>query len=239
MTELGEMLRAARQKRGLSLSEAAAATRIQAAYLDAIENGDYSILPGAAYATGFIKNYARYLGIHPDDALQDYHGRGYTAQPAVRAATRVLATGYESHNRTRLLWTLGAVFLLLVGGFAIKQYSDSVHAYAPPLNVTPANLGTGSVSQLRTAAHTNFQLGLRASAPVWVRVRADGAKVFEGILRPHRRFKTWSAHRTIYVITMNGANLSVQYNHRRLGPFAAQPGLTVKVATPSGWQNAA
>lgn len=241
VSELGETLRGARQKHNLSLAEAAEGTRIKITFLEALENGDYSLLPGPAYVTGFLRNYARYLGLHPDDLVQEFHGSRPVPQPMVKAATRVLASGYERQNRTRLLWALSALALILIAGYTIKHYRESTqNAYSSPLNVTPANLGATIAIQNhpahQVAAIHNVRLWLKATDAVWVRVTADGARRFEGILHAYTAGRYWQARHSIYVATYNGPRLQVIYDGRNLGRFSSRAGLTVRVGTPTGWQ---
>src|SRR5437870_13740634 len=69
---LGEKLRQAREERGIPISEVAEQTRISSLYLQSIENDDYKILPGGIFNKGFIKSYAKYVGIDEQEALLDY-----------------------------------------------------------------------------------------------------------------------------------------------------------------------
>lgn len=69
---LGEKLRQAREDRDISISEVAEQTRISALYLEAIENDDYRTLPGGIFNKGFVKSFAKYVGIDEHEALQDY-----------------------------------------------------------------------------------------------------------------------------------------------------------------------
>src|SRR5438105_4365055 len=69
---LGEKLRQAREERGIPISEVAEQTRISSLYLQSIENDDYKILPGGIFNKGFIKSYAKYVGIDEQEALMDY-----------------------------------------------------------------------------------------------------------------------------------------------------------------------
>src|SRR5205823_4019606 len=73
VSEVGDTLHTARQKKNVTLSEAADATRIKRSFLEALEHDDYSQLPGPAYITGFLRNYAKYLGLHPEDVVQEYY----------------------------------------------------------------------------------------------------------------------------------------------------------------------
>jgi len=69
---LGEKLRQARDERGISISEVAEQTRISSMYLELIENDDYRTLPGGIFNKGFVKSYAKYVGLDEQEALQDY-----------------------------------------------------------------------------------------------------------------------------------------------------------------------
>lgn len=66
---VGEQLRQAREARGWSLEEVAQATRIRLRYLRALEDGDWASLPPRVYAIGFLKLYARQLGLDPNALL--------------------------------------------------------------------------------------------------------------------------------------------------------------------------
>ncbi len=72
MGNFGLELKKAREARGLSLSEAAAATKIKLDYLRALEEGAFDRLPPLAYLRGFIKIYARYLHLPQEPLLRQY-----------------------------------------------------------------------------------------------------------------------------------------------------------------------
>jgi cytoskeleton protein RodZ len=71
-TRIGEELRAARVALGLSLADMAAQLRIRRPYLEALEEGRLSDLPGAAYAVGFVRTYAVALGLDADSATRRF-----------------------------------------------------------------------------------------------------------------------------------------------------------------------
>ena len=74
---LPERLYAARERKGVDLYRAERDTKIRARYLGALERGDYKELPGAVYTKGFLRNYALYLGLDPDEVLVQWrHERG-------------------------------------------------------------------------------------------------------------------------------------------------------------------
>jgi cytoskeleton protein RodZ len=96
---VGELLRDRREELGLDLDEVAESLRIKAIYLAALEQGRAQDLPGPAYAIGFIRAYAQYLGFDSDRVLERYkaetaevHARPDLALP-VPLGTRSLPGG--------------------------------------------------------------------------------------------------------------------------------------------------
>ena len=67
---LGHWLRERRGERGLALEQVEEDTRIGHSYLEAIEGDHFELLPAPVYARGFVRLYARYLGLDPDEAAQ-------------------------------------------------------------------------------------------------------------------------------------------------------------------------
>jgi len=84
MDTLGEWLRQAREGLGGSIEEAAAATRIRARFLEALEAGDFAAFPGGdVQLRGFLRIYARYLVLPPDVVLARYDAEVRGAEPAL------------------------------------------------------------------------------------------------------------------------------------------------------------
>ncbi len=69
---VGETLRRARLAKKLELQDIAAYLCIRARFLDALENGNTKELPGDAYAQGFVRSYAAYLGLDADKTVAEY-----------------------------------------------------------------------------------------------------------------------------------------------------------------------
>lgn len=72
MDELGNILREAREAKGLTLSEVQEQTRISTKFLAAIENGQYNLLPTPVHVRGYLRNYARFLSLDPSPLLERY-----------------------------------------------------------------------------------------------------------------------------------------------------------------------
>ncbi len=75
--QAGSELREARERLGWDLGEVAAALRIKLAYLQAIEDGRISALPGNAYALGFLRTYATTLGLDPDEVARRFRAEAH------------------------------------------------------------------------------------------------------------------------------------------------------------------
>jgi cytoskeleton protein RodZ len=69
---LGEALSRSREALGVSIADVANHLRIREPFLDALEAGDHAHLPGQAYAIGFVRSYANFLGLNGEEAVRIY-----------------------------------------------------------------------------------------------------------------------------------------------------------------------
>src|ERR1700743_173567 len=105
MDEIGSVLREARMRARIDISEVEARTKIRAKYLRAIENEEWDLLPGPIYVKSFLRTYGDFLGL--DSRLlvdeykrryerpADYEGRSSTSPPTTARG------GARRHNRPR------------------------------------------------------------------------------------------------------------------------------------------
>lgn len=75
MGELGELLKQTRESKSLSLAEAEESTRIRQRFLKALEEEDFEELPDEVCARGFLRNYANYLGLDPQQVVSMHAGQ--------------------------------------------------------------------------------------------------------------------------------------------------------------------
>jgi len=78
-TEIGQKLRRMRQARNLSLEDVSRATFMRVHYLAALEEGNFNALPSLAQARGFLRAYAEYLGMEPENLLAELQPEGEPA----------------------------------------------------------------------------------------------------------------------------------------------------------------
>ena len=79
MFEIGNSLREARERQGLAYPEIESATKIRAKYIRALEEEDFTAIPGDAYIRGFLRTYAEYLGLDGDVYAEEYASRFLTS----------------------------------------------------------------------------------------------------------------------------------------------------------------
>ncbi|OFW60553.1 MAG: hypothetical protein A2133_11855 [Actinobacteria bacterium RBG_16_64_13] len=72
MPDIGNSLREARIRKGLSIKDVEAVTKIRTKYLEALEQGDYEILPGSTYVKAFLRSYATFLKVDGDALVEEY-----------------------------------------------------------------------------------------------------------------------------------------------------------------------
>ncbi|HEX8735634.1 MAG TPA: helix-turn-helix domain-containing protein [Pyrinomonadaceae bacterium] len=142
---LGEKLRQAREARGISISEVAEQTRISALYLEAIENNDYRTLPGGIFNKGFVKSFAKFVGVDEQEALQDYSQllaeQGAESGDDPKTYRPEVLT--DDYSRSSMLPTLIFAFIilaLLTGGilWGLNYYQNSQNHVATNNNANQA-----------------------------------------------------------------------------------------------------
>jgi|WetSurMetagenome_2_1015567.scaffolds.fasta_scaffold158636_2 cytoskeleton protein RodZ len=119
MAPIGDQLRAARERKGLTLERVADETNIAKRYLAALEAEEFGVFPGDPYAIGFLRNYAEYLGLPSDELATSFKNMRIQEQPAPiqeliprrgpsRAAIAGIACGAVALAAVVLVLALGA-----------------------------------------------------------------------------------------------------------------------------------
>lgn len=141
---IGDRLRNARQALGLSLEEIESATRIRRAYLEALEREAFGDLPNPAYIRGFLRSYAAYLGIPPDELLGLYptSGPGLITHPDSAVEVRITpATRFSPVRRVALALGIVVGLGVLILGYVlygqIRQFTHTAPVTPPGLSAPP------------------------------------------------------------------------------------------------------
>ncbi len=134
----GSWLRREREIREIPLHEIAEVTKISIRYLEALEQDRFDVLPAPVFAKGFLKEYARYVGLDPDDVINSYltsqqDGEVVEEEPLVETPT-------GSRSSATLMGT--AIIVLLAAVAAVVFYSERFRGEAreaapPPIAAPP------------------------------------------------------------------------------------------------------
>jgi len=134
---VGGELRAVRERLGWRLSDVAAELRIRLPYLEAIERGELSALPGAAYQTGFVRTYSQALGLDGDEILRRFRAEGTGFVP--KAELTFLAPVPDRAVPTGAIVLLGVV-LVLVGYGLWYRHTEQEARLAAEIPSVPTEL---------------------------------------------------------------------------------------------------
>jgi len=258
MKELGELLRAARLQKGVSLDEASSATRIRRQWLGAIEDGDFRVFPGPAYATGMLRNYAVYLGLNPDEILQTYHALTPATPISMAPATTVGEERMRRRSRRRTSWVFIGLLALLLAAFGVKKYDDNAHSTgnASPIS-TSGLVSPQTASKSRITATSGFtvtppkthkthrlihlrsqgtvaRVGVHAIQNAYLGVKINGVQVFWGPMTTGM-YKHWSGRR-IVISTRRGNAFKLHADGKLIGLFGPYASRVHAVITPTGFK---
>jgi len=128
MGELGTWLRETREAQDLSLEEIEAQTRIRRIFLQALEEGDYGVLPGEVYVRGFLRNYALYLGLDPEEVRRRYNegmlNQGLQQHAQSGSGFKPIDAALERPSRpiSTLVTRIALILLFLVGATGVGAW---------------------------------------------------------------------------------------------------------------------
>ena len=203
MAALGERFRAAREARGLSLSDVAEQIRIRSVYLGAIEDENWSAIGAPVYTRGFLRTYARFLGLDPEEVVNDFNAITASAPATTHSAPTTSAVSVSRLHETRqrnlspLIWVASLVAIALVAFVFYNEFTmharqvrtaaalpsnNPAAASAAPADGSPAPEASaaGLAPPAATPVVQSKTLELKVSKASWIRVAVDGSVSMEG-----------------------------------------------------------
>lgn len=237
--------------RGVSVEEIANATKISVRALQALEEEEFSKLPGGIFTRSFIRSYARYLGLDEEAIVAEYRqlvpdedpadlvrlGQQRPAKPRPRArapfvallvAAALVVGGYElyryGHRPLRKLLSRSSV--------ESARRSAAPATPQPPPAATAATVPgggstnvppntTGAAAPASEAPAQGLVLQVAATQRTWVSVEADGKPAMQRIMEPNE-IQTLHAKQFFDVITGNAQGVVLTLNGQTLKPLGHQ-----------------
>jgi transcriptional regulator with XRE-family HTH domain len=222
MPTIGEQLREARERRGLSLEQVEVATKIHLNQLAALESESFEEFPARAYARSFLREYAEFLGLDPGPMLEELRPEVEESEPGPLMVVPI--------RPRRSRWVLAAVamFAVAVAIFSWQMSSGSKPASTPSAGSVHPVKSTSSTPRPTVPTRTQrarFVL-VASSGRCWIAVHSgssSGPALYVGTLEQGD-----TAHFTRKQLWIRlGApwNLTVQVN----GRSASLPASTVPI----------
>lgn len=187
-SSLGEQLRAAREERGISVSEVAEQTRIAPLYIQSIEDDNYKPLPGGIFNKGFVRSYARYIGFDENEALAEYsrivaQNEGTPDEDMRTYRPEVLTDDRTGPSILPTIIFAGIILALMTGGvlFLVSYIQNQPATTSVTPTPTPASndvnapLSTPEVTATNGPTMQNLKVEFRtASEPISLSATSDG-----------------------------------------------------------------
>ncbi|MGC9239115.1 MAG: helix-turn-helix domain-containing protein [Acidithiobacillus sp.] len=168
-----DVLRQARERRGWSPEAAAERLHIRASQVEALEQGNFQALPGAAFARGYLKNYARLLDLDPEPLLVLFDGRSGGA--GVKPTDHVLPDSEDpllDYSRPMLLLSLvvaaaiAAIAWWIWGGGSAAEPKTAESTSAESTSAAASGVGASApVASSLSSATTSSAVRLAVPAP--------------------------------------------------------------------------
>ncbi len=138
----GEVLRAAREKRKLTLEDVSAAIHVRAAQLRAIEEGNIDALPGMTYAVGFVKSYASYLKLNPIDLGNKFKAEHGALKPLMPDLPEIKPVVESRMPDPRIVGVAAFFAVVVLIGWTLLGGDDT----AGELDIAPVTVAEGEAS---------------------------------------------------------------------------------------------
>jgi cytoskeletal protein RodZ len=225
---VGETLSRARRKRGLSVEDVAADTRIRAGLITAIEADRFEQCGGAVYARGHIRSIARVIGINADELVAEFNAAHDDERPvsavAATPADHDLMAGAE---RRQPNWTLAmAVTLVVICGFALfglvrpHGSTPTPRAQGHPQQTqtqpsTPSTPPPSSVAELPSSRATMLVRAL--TGRTWLTVTTKNGRTLYNDILDVGQHKVFSDRRGLAYVIGNAPAVDVVVNGNDIG----------------------
>lgn len=225
MGTLGQYLREAREAMGIDLREAAQQTRISINYLKALEEEDFSKLPGEVFVRGFLKSYGRFLRLEESEVVKRYADlKPQTMTPPAPPAEGEKATVISEQGKAKKpreapieLFVWGAAIFILLIVFLFTSLPANKHTGSSGVTVSAPTGTLQGVEQFQARRPDKLYLEVIALEDTWLLVRTDTSPQKKAVLKKGENL-IWSADEMFLLsysdvsavrLLLNGVELAV------------------------------
>ncbi|MGE5544187.1 MAG: helix-turn-helix domain-containing protein [Bacillota bacterium] len=233
---MGEKLRNRRQSLGLTLEDIEEETKIRKFYIIALEEDNYHLLPAMVYAFGFVRRYARMLGLDENEILQEFKRVSGKSEPRDDEET----TAEVVHDRLNVPIKnilVGLIFLLVViwmGTYLVDYlaHQDWGRNHTTPPPITNKGERPGEVPEKPEEPQVVEGVNLRITGIelCWIRATVDGELIPDTMLKAGE-VKEIKAKESIKLHLGNAGGVRIEYNGEDMG-VPGERGDTIRLEFP-------
>jgi cytoskeleton protein RodZ len=191
MPEIGAMLREARMRAHIDISEIESETKIRAKYLRALENEEWNLLPGPTFVKSFLRTYAEALGLDAKLIVEEFKLRHERPSEFDLQPIRATGPGRERRQAPRPRVPRWLIGLALIGALVValfilgtKQKPQPAPKSPAPARTRTGAAGTAATTRKKTTKPKAKVVALRIvpSAPVYVCLIGDGHRLINKLI---------------------------------------------------------
>jgi hypothetical protein len=244
MFAIGDSLREARNRRGLSPADVQKGIRIRERYLTALEEENWELLPGDAYTKGFLRTYADFLGLDGNLYIDEYNARIAHHDEEPLLVPESLAVSHRTRRSVlRMLFGVLALGAVVAGLAALGTTGTGMGGGSAPKALEKApkaavdgKLIAAALPAVRPGhkAHAAAKTTTRATTTVitaargrsWLAVRRGGpagAILFQNVLERGKTLRFALGH-NLWVRMGRPWNVDITLGHRRVNGLPVQAG---------------
>ncbi len=249
---VGELLKQARLRQRLSVAECAKRTHVATRFIEALEEEKWKLLPSESHRLGFLKLYARFLGVSTEEAVSLYNkamnvqsqppapstpptGQPNAAAPAPKSGEqkpRIRTAPRPGWSPSSIPQLIGFSIVLLILAWVLYHTVSPRFFEQNALPWTKRRLG--SEPRLTTTTRTQtlvHKIRLIAQEDCWMRLAANDILLYEGILRKGT-IKEWSGPGPFQFKIGNVNAIVLQWNEQPVDVQAGARGNTNSFRIP-------
>lgn len=189
----GQMLQAAREEKQWSYADTEEITKISIRYIQALEEEKYEILPGATYVKGYLRTYAKQLGLNSDEIIALYNSSASSELIPTLESPSTLVKVRPPWLRPAIIGSIsGLAIVLIITVVVLSQsgnrpvdspYDPSALPTAPqiePATPAPSVPKVPNPEPSVAATQEGLTVQLDFTQLCWIEVRVDGQPSWQG-----------------------------------------------------------
>ena len=235
MENFSEHLKRQREERKIRLSDVAVQTKISIKFLEAIESGNFEILP-ETYIRAFIRDYAKAIGLDPDETIKRYNMH----IDALKVVDEQVKPEIPEKNGTKTFnltnkqkiaaGIIGVAILAVLSYLAFspsRKLPVDLNSYDNAVEVNQRKFD--SAYNAATTKSDSARLVLSATDTVWVNLVIDDGKTYDLLMRPGNKLVFWGKRKFNMTIG-NAGGLLIALDGHQYPPLGAS-GVVIRNVT--------